>query len=119
MHDAYRVDKGGRGSFDHVMRGWACLNRHGVDVNILCTVNAANGDHPVEVYRFFRDELKTAFIQFIPIIERVTPEMLPVANLGWSKPDSVPGPLYVLEGNQVTERSIARSSGGVSNRRVR
>ena len=51
--------------------------RHGVDVNILCTVHAANADHPLEVYRFFRDELKTEFIQFIPIVERVTREMLP------------------------------------------
>ena len=58
MHDAYRVDKGGQGTFDDVMRGWECLNRHGVDFNILCTVNAANADHPVEVYRFFRDELQ-------------------------------------------------------------
>ena len=40
MHDAYRVDKGGKGTFDDVMRGWQCLNRHGVDVNILCTVHA-------------------------------------------------------------------------------
>ena len=72
LHDAYRVDKGGKGTFDEVMRGWRCLNRHGVDVNILCTVHAANADHPLEVYRFFRDELKTEFIQFIPIVERVT-----------------------------------------------
>ena len=42
LHDAYRVDKGGQGTFDKVMRGWRCLNRHGVDVNILCTVHAAN-----------------------------------------------------------------------------
>ena len=39
------TDKGGKGSFDDVMRGWQCLTRHGVDVNIMCTVHAANGDH--------------------------------------------------------------------------
>ena len=43
----------------------------------MCTVHAANADYPVEVYRFFRDELKAAFIQFIPIVERVTDELLP------------------------------------------
>jgi uncharacterized protein len=85
MHDAYRVDKGGRGTFDDVMRGWACLRRHGVDVNVLCTVNAANADHPLEVYRFFRDELNTEFIQLIPIVERVTSATLPLANLGWGE----------------------------------
>ena len=112
LHDAYRVDKGGKGSFDDVMRGWRCLNRHGVDVNILCTVHAANADHPLEVYRFFRDELKTEFIQFIPIIERVTAQMLPMANQGWGERGSDPRPLYVLEGNQVTERSVGSEQWG-------
>ena len=27
LHDAYRVDKGGQGTFDEVMRGWRVLNR--------------------------------------------------------------------------------------------
>jgi serine-type anaerobic sulfatase-maturating enzyme len=31
LHDTYRVDKGGKGSFDRVMRGLAALRRHGVD----------------------------------------------------------------------------------------
>ena len=43
LHDAFRVDKGGRGTFDSVIRGWRLLQKHGVDVNILCTVHAANG----------------------------------------------------------------------------
>jgi uncharacterized protein len=112
LHDAYRVDKGGRGSFDEVMRGWRCLNAHGVDVNILCTVHAANADHPLEVYHFFRDELKTEFIQLIPIIERVTPQMLPVANMGWGERGSDPRPLFLLEGNQVTDRSVTAEQWG-------
>ena len=112
MHDALRVDKGGKGTFDDVMRGWECLNRHGVDVNILCTVNAANADHPVELYRFFRDELKTTFIQFIPIVERTTPETLPLANAGWSERGSDPRPLYVLEGDRVTDRSVGAEQWG-------
>jgi len=112
MHDAYRVDKGGRGTFDDVMRGWACLRRHGVDVNVLCTVNAANADHPVEVYRFFRDELNTEFVQLIPIVERVTSDTLPLANLGWGERGGAPRPLYVLEGNQVTDRSVGPEQWG-------
>jgi len=112
MHDALRVDKGGKGTFDDVMRGWECLNRHGVDVNILCTVNAANADHPVALYKFFRDELKTTFIQFIPIVERTTPETLPLANAGWSERGSDPRPLYVLEGDRVTDRSVGAEQWG-------
>jgi uncharacterized protein len=112
LHDAYRVDKGGQGTFDQVMRGWELLGAHSVDVNILCTVHAANADHPLEVYRFFRDELKTTFIQFIPIVERATPEMLPVANMGWGERGSDPRPLYLLEGSLVTERSVSAAQWG-------
>ena len=72
MHDAYRVDKGGAGTFDQVMRGWQVLRGHEVEFNILCTLHAANADHPLEVYHFFRDELQAEFIQFIPIVERAT-----------------------------------------------
>ena len=71
MHDAYRVDKGGKGSFDRVVQGWEFLNKHKVEVNILCAVHAANETHPLEVYRFFRDTLGANFIQFIPIVEPV------------------------------------------------
>ena len=72
LHDACRTDKEGKGSFDRVMKGITCLKKHKVDFNILCTVNAVNGDHPGEVYRFFRDVIKAQFIQFIPVVERDT-----------------------------------------------
>ena len=36
MHDAYRVNKGGAGSFDQVMGGWEALSRRGVDVAHPC-----------------------------------------------------------------------------------
>ncbi len=90
LHDTYRVDKRGRGSFEQVMQGWQILKTHQVDFNILCTVNAANGDRPLEVYRFFRDQLGAEFIQFIPIIERVNAD----------------GSTLIQAGNQVTERSV-------------
>ena len=71
LHDAYRVDKGGRPTFDRVMQGVELLRRHGVEFNVLTCVHAANGDHPLEVYRFLRDEVGSAFIQFIPVVERI------------------------------------------------
>ncbi len=70
QHDAYRTGNGGRGSFDGAIRAWKLLRRHGVDVNVLCAVHAANEGRPREVYRFFRDELRAEFLQFIPIVER-------------------------------------------------
>ncbi len=50
MHDAYRVDKGGKPTFDRVMAGLETLRRHDVEWNALTTVNAANGDRGREVY---------------------------------------------------------------------
>lgn len=70
MHDAYRVDKRGKPTFDRVMAGVSLLKKHKVGFNILACVHAANADHPLEVYRFFANELGAQFIQFIPIVER-------------------------------------------------
>jgi uncharacterized protein len=70
MHDAYRHDKGGKSVFDKVVRAARLMQEHDVEFNILCTVNATNSQHPLEVYRFFRDELEARYIQFIPIVER-------------------------------------------------
>lgn len=70
IHDTYRVDKSGRPTFDKVIRAAKLLKKHKVDFNILTTVHAANGDHPLDVYRFLRDVIRTEFIQFIPIVER-------------------------------------------------
>lgn len=106
MHDAYRVDKRGGGSFHLVMRAWEALRRNDVDFNVLCTVHAANVEHPLEVYRFFRDEMHAGFIQFIPIVERTTPELLPVANQGWGERPGGTRPIYLQRGALVTERSV-------------
>ena len=71
LHDVYRRDKQGQPTFDRVMRGLRLLQKHGVEYNILVTVNRINADHPLEVYRFLRDEVGTTWIQFIPAIERL------------------------------------------------
>jgi uncharacterized protein len=82
IHDTYRVDKGGKGSFGRVMKGLAALQRHGVEWNALTTVHAANQDRGREVYRFLRDECGARFMQFIPVVERATPQTLTTANAG-------------------------------------
>ncbi len=71
LHDSYRVTKKGEGTFDKVMRGLRLLQKHGVEYNVLTTVNRLNGDYPLEVYRFLRDEVGTDWMQFIPVVERV------------------------------------------------
>jgi len=93
LHDFYRKDKGGHGTFDRVVRAARLLQKHKVEFNILCTVNRKNADHPLEVYQFFRDELAAHYIQFIPIVER----------------DNESG---FQEGNKVTDRSVSPAQWG-------
>ena len=93
VHDRYRVDKKGRPSSDRVLQGLSHLQAHGVDVNVLCTVHAANQHLPLEVYRYFRDELGFRHIQLIPIVERVN-------DTGFQ------------EGDTVTERSVEPEAWG-------
>lgn len=74
LHDFYRMDKEGQGTFDRVIQGLRLLQKHGVEYNVLTTVNRSNADYPLEVYRFLRDEAKTDWIQFIPVVERIDEE---------------------------------------------
>ena len=106
LHDTYRVDRRKQGTFDRVMQGWRLLRRHGVECNILCTVNAANEKHGRTVYRFFRDELGAKWVQFIPVVERATEATLEIANLGWSEQPGRTRLLYTQAGDRVTQRSV-------------
>jgi uncharacterized protein len=108
LHDAYRVNKDGKGSFAAVMRGLGHLRDAGVDWNVLTTVHAANGDHGREVYRFLRDDCGASYIQFIPIIERTTGAPAGDApKASWRD-----RPLYLQEGSQVTSRSVTAEQYG-------
>jgi uncharacterized protein len=80
MHDVYRQDKGGAPTFDKVMRGLSFLKKHDVDWNALVTLNHANVEHPLDVYRFLRDECSATFIQFIPIVERLHENGVPFGD---------------------------------------
>ena len=113
LHDVYRRDRRGHGTFDLVMKGLRCLRAHGVEYNILCTVNAANQAHGREIYRFFRDELGAKWMQFIPIVERATEQTIDIANMGWSdRPDKGKRLLYTQTGCLATERSVGREQYG-------
>jgi serine-type anaerobic sulfatase-maturating enzyme len=87
LHDAYRRDAGGKPVFDRAVRAARLMQERGVAFNVLCTVNAANSRRPLDVYRFFRDELGARYVQLIPIVER----------------DNATGD---QEGTRLTERSV-------------
>jgi uncharacterized protein len=109
LHDAYRVNKGGKGSFDEVMSGLAHLRAAGVDWNALTTIHSANAGRGRAVYRFLRDELGARFVQFIPIIERVA-EADADGTVPWTSWRD--RPLYVQEGDVVTGRSVTAEQYG-------
>lgn len=75
FHNLYRRGAGGKGSFERVMRGIECLNRHGVAWNAMAVVNDANVEHPLEFYDFFRS-IDCRYIQFTPIVERFAGDAL-------------------------------------------
>lgn len=104
LHDRYRVDKRGEPTFERVMRGVELLKRHGVELNVLCTVNAANQHHPLDVYRFFRDDLGVEFVQFIPVVETTIPAT-PAAPAG-ADPHLGRGTGETPPGIVVTDRSV-------------
>ena len=109
MHDAYRVNKGGKGTFDEVMQGLATLREGGVEWNALTTIHAANANHGREVYCFLRDDCGARFVQLIPIIERVA-EANGNGTVPWTSWRD--RPLYVQEGDRVTGRSVTADQYG-------
>lgn len=85
LHDRYRVDKKQQPTFDAVMAGLALLKKHRVEFNTLTVVNRANSQKPLEVYRFLK-EIGSQFIQFIPLVERVSTGPLRVLGLDFAEP---------------------------------
>ncbi len=69
LHDAYRVDKQGRPTFDRVLRALKLLKQYQVDFNALVVVHDKNAGHGARVYRYLRDR-GVRFFQFIPLVER-------------------------------------------------
>ncbi len=68
-HDQFRVLGNGRGSFEGVQRGMALLRDGGVEFNVLVVVNRLTGDHPDQLYDYFR-ESDLRYLQFVPCVER-------------------------------------------------
>lgn len=71
FHDEYRRARGGKPTFQSVMRGIRMLQRYGVEWNGMAVVNDYNADYPEEFYDFFK-EIGCKYIQFTPIVERKT-----------------------------------------------
>lgn len=71
IHDAYRKNAAGKGTFDTVMKGIRRLQRYNVEWNAMAVVNNLNVKRPQDFYNFFK-EIGCRYIQFTPIVERYT-----------------------------------------------
>jgi len=86
LHDQYRKNRGGKGSHKNAAAAIRCLQAHGVQPDLLCTVTSSAAGNPLEVYRALR-EFDTGWIQFIPIVRkdsggRLTPDSVTANGYG-------------------------------------
>jgi uncharacterized protein len=70
IHDRYRRDRKGAGTFDKVMRGLRLLQKHKVEYNVLACVAKETARRPLDVYHFLKSQ-GVEFIQFLPVVERI------------------------------------------------
>ena len=85
LHDAFRKDRQGRGSYLRVVEAVKRLQSYGIQPDLLCTVTSAVAKDPIGVYRSLRN-LNTGWVQFIPIVVR--------GQDGWVTPESVSPEAY-------------------------
>lgn len=70
MHDRYRVTRRQEPTHTQTIRAFELLRRHGVPCDILCAVHDQNVQHPIRLYRFFK-ELGAQYLGFLPVVERM------------------------------------------------
>jgi len=68
VHDLYRFNKAGRGTWKQAMKGVETLQKNKVEFNILCVLSQANVEKPKELYKFFKG-LGVDNVQYIPLSE--------------------------------------------------
>jgi uncharacterized protein len=68
MHDLYRFNRGGQGTWKRVMKSIELLQKRRVDFNVLVVLSKANVAHAKDVYKFFRS-IGIDNMQFIPLAE--------------------------------------------------
>lgn len=68
MHNYYRYDFGGKGSFQYVMRGLKVLQDYGVDCNVLVVLHNRNISAPDRIFKFLLSN-DIYLWQFIPCVD--------------------------------------------------
>ena len=69
-HDTFRRDHANNPSHHRAWAGVELLRKHGVEFNVLVTLNSVNAPHAGDIYRYFVNR-GVQYVQFIPILERI------------------------------------------------
>jgi uncharacterized protein len=69
IHNYYRRDHKGRGSYEKVLKGIELLKKYHVEFNILVLLNNLNIKQPIKLYHFLLDQ-GFQYLQFIPCLEK-------------------------------------------------
>lgn len=69
FHNTHRLTQTGEPTLNSVLQGYELLRKYGIATEILCVVGTHNSDHPLEVYKFFR-EMGAKYITFLPLVIR-------------------------------------------------
>lgn len=85
VHDTYRKDPQGRGTYETAAAAVHRLQAHGIQPDLLCTVTSTTAQEPLSIYRTLRN-FNTGWLQFIPIVRWAAP--------GQVTPDSVSSEAY-------------------------
>ena len=70
IHDKYRRDGPGNGTFDRVLEAAKRMERHQVEFNILSTVNRDVAQNIDRIYYFFKKQ-GFSYLQFIPCLDEL------------------------------------------------
>lgn len=68
IHDKYRTNKGGKGSWEKVEKSAKLMLNGGVEVNALTVLNEYSAQFPEEIYNYHKS-LYLNYMQFIPCLE--------------------------------------------------
>jgi len=85
IHDRYRRDRQGKGTFDQVMHGIGLLQKYKIEYNVLACVARDTATRPPDIYQFFKGQ-GVEFVQFTPIVERMPDARCTQLGLGLAGP---------------------------------